>query len=176
MIQFMGDADPGNHDALRSAATPDPDLPPGMLIHIQESDLPDDCARQLWRWWSVSEKHGVPPRREDFDPIEVPRALSGITIFDVEREPLRFRVRLVGTRIVEETGRDTTGVYLDQLDRSEPVAERARWATENCRPYFMPAAPVTWTSRKYKYYSALALPLVDGSGRTCMILYYMSFT
>lgn len=151
-------------------------MPPGMLIDFDESDLPDDCARQLWRWWSAVERHPVPPRREDFDPVEMPRALPGITLFEVERDPWRFRVRLVGTRIVEETSRDTTGAYLDQLDDCEMIAARARWAAETRRPFFMPAAPVAWTSRKYKKYATLALPLVDASGRSCMILYYMSFS
>ena len=171
----MGETDPGRSDASRRVAAADPDMPPGMRLHIQESDLPDDCARQLWRWWSASDRHPVPPRRKDFDPIEVPQALPGITIFDIERDPWRLRVRIVGTRIVEETGRDTTGVYLDQLEHAELVVARARWAAEHRCPYFMSAAPVTWTSRKYKHYSALALPLVDASGQTCMILYYMSF-
>jgi hypothetical protein len=118
----------------------------------------------------------VPPRREDFDPVDFPRALGNITIFDVEPDPWRFRIRIVGTRIVEETGRDTTGVYLDQLENVETIAVRARWAAENRRPYLMPKAPVAWTSKRFKHYSALALPLVDDSGWTCMILYYMSFS
>lgn len=176
MIHAMGEANLRQSDASRSADAPDPDMPPGMRLHIHESDLPDDCARQLWQWWFASEKHAVPPRREDFDPLDVPRALSSITIFNVERDPWRFRVRLVGTRIVEETGQDTTGVYLDQLEGVGLVAERARWAAENCRPYFVPAAPVTWTSKKFRNYSTLGLPLVDASGRTIMILYYMSFS
>ncbi len=147
-----------------------------MLTRISESDLPDDCARQLWLWWSAAVKDDVPPRREDFDPIKVPRALGGITIFDVERDPWRFRVRIVGTRIVEETGRDTTGVYLDELEGAEAVIRRARWAAENRRPYLVPTAPVMWTSLKFRHYSTLALPLVDDSSQTCMILYYMSFS
>ena len=176
MVLTMGAAHPGNHDASRTATGPDPDTPPAMVTDIQESDLPDERARQLWRWWHASDKHGVPPRREDFDPVEVPRALGNITIFDVEQDPWRFRVRIVGTRIVEETGRDTTGVYLDQLENAESIGARARWAAENRQPYFMPLSPVTWTSLKFKHYSALALPLVDDAGRTCMILYYMSFS
>lgn len=147
-----------------------------MRTRIQESDLPDECARELWRWWLASEKHAVPPRREDFDPIEIPQALGGITIFDVERDPWRFRVRIVGTRIVEETGRDTTGVYVDELEHTAPIIARARWAAENRRPYFVPLVPVTWTSMKFKHYSTLALPLVDETGQTSMILYYMFFS
>lgn len=146
-----------------------------MVTRIDESELPDD-ARQLWLWWSAAERHAVPPRREDFDPVEFPRTLGNITIFDVERDPWRFRVRIVGTRIVEETGRDTTGVYLDEMENIETVALRARWAAENCRPYFVPQAPVGWTSKKFRHYSTLALPLVDDTGQTCMILYYMCFS
>ena len=151
-------------------------MPPGILSRIDETDLPDECARQLWHWWHASNEHGVPPRRQDFDPTKVPHALSGITIFDVERDPWRFRVRIVGTRIVEETGRDTTGVYLDQLENTELIIARARWAAENRRPYFVPLSPVTWTSLNFRNYSTVALPLVDDAGRTCMILYYMSFS
>lgn len=118
----------------------------------------------------------MPPRRVDFDPAAFPRALSGITIFDVERDPWRFRVRLVGTRIVEDTGRDTTGVYLDELENVEAIALRARWAAESRRPFLVPKAPVAWTSLKFRHYATLALPLVDEAGQTCMILYYMSFS
>lgn len=167
----MGEAVAGKSDTSWRAAAP----AAGMLIDFSDADLPDDCARQLWRWWSAADRHPVPPRREDFDPVEMPRALPGITLFEVERDPWRFRVRLVGTRIVEETSRDTTGAYLDELEHCDTIAARARWAAENRRAYLMPSAPVAWTPRKYKSYSALALPLVDASGCTCMILYYMTF-
>ncbi len=146
-----------------------------MVTRIDVSDLTDDCARQLWSWWSAADRHAVPPRRKDFDPTEVPRALGNITIFDVERDPWRFRVRIVGTRIVEETGRDTAGVYLDELESAELIAERARWTAENSRPYFVRQAPVAWTSKNFRCYSTLALPLVDDAGQACMIFYYMSF-
>ena len=172
----MGAANSGNDNASRKAIGPQPDTPPGMLTRIDESDLPDESARQLWRWWQASAERGAPPRREDFEPTEVPQALPGITIFDVERDPLRFRVRIVGTRIAEATGRDTTGVYLDQLENAEAIIARARWAAENRHPYFVPLSPVTWTSKKFRHYATLALPLVDDAGRTCMILYYMSFS
>ncbi len=106
----------------------------------------------------------MPRRREDFDPVEFPRVLGNITIFDVERDPWRFRVRIVGTRIVQETGRDTTGVCLDELENVETITLRARWAAESGRPYFVPQAPVAWTSKNFRCYSTLALPLVDDAG------------
>lgn len=146
-----------------------------MLTHFIEDDLPDEPARHLWRWWNDATRHGVSPARRDFDPVEFPRALPGITLFEVEREPWRFRIRLVGTRIVRETGRDTTGCYLDELANTDKAAARAHWAAETCRPYFLPSGPVTWTPRNFKLYATLALPLVNESRQTDMILYYMYF-
>src|SRR3546814_12692187 len=36
-------------------------------------------------------------------------------MIDVKRDPLRFRLRLVGTEIVRFTGRDATGRWLDEI-------------------------------------------------------------
>jgi len=164
-------------DLAASPETPFPEEArlPGIVTRIGESDLPEGCTRRLWAWWAAAARQGRPPRREDFDPVEFPRILGNITIFDVERDPWRFRVRLVGTRIVEETDRDTTGVYLDELENAGPIALRARWVAENRRPYYLPQAPVVWTSRDFKHYATLALPLVDATGETGMILYHMDF-
>lgn len=146
-----------------------------MIRNIDEELLPDLHARELWNWWNEGERHGTPRKRSDFDPTDFPRVLPGITLFEVERKPWRFRIRLVGTRIAEETGHDTTGYYLDELPNTEKVAARARWAAETRQPYFLPMTPVTWTPNNFKLYATLALPLVDDSGETNMILYYMSF-
>jgi hypothetical protein len=55
------------------------------------------------------------PRRADLPPECLRGHLGWIVLLDVEYEPLRFRYRLVGTRITELVGRDATGVYLDEL-------------------------------------------------------------
>jgi hypothetical protein len=146
-----------------------------MITDIRDELLPDKDAVELWNWWRDGERHATPRKRSDFDPTEYPRVLPGITLFEVERNPWRFRIRLVGTRIAEETGLDTTGYYLDELPNTEKVAARARWAAETRKPYFLPLTPVTWTPNNFKLYATLALPLVDDCGATNMILYYMSF-
>jgi hypothetical protein len=56
----------------------------------------------------------------------------------------------MGGRIAEDTGRVTTGVYLDELENVELVARRGRWAAENRRPFLVPMAPVTWTSFRFR--------------------------
>ncbi|HEV8389404.1 MAG TPA: hypothetical protein VGQ35_06165 [Dongiaceae bacterium] len=49
--------------------------------------------------------------------------LPYLLISDVEHNPFRIRYRLVGTKVVEATGMDFTGRYLDELlpsDEDEP--------------------------------------------------------
>ena len=110
----------------------------------------------LYRLWlnkraAVSaEGRGELPGRGAFDPLEMPELLPNLTLFDVERVPLRFRIRLVGTAIVAAMGKDTTGFYLDQLDRIEAVERRARELVETKRPYFLSDQPLSWTHRDYK--------------------------
>ena len=136
----------------------------------------------LYRLWlkkrtAVSaECRGELPGRGAFDPLEMPELLPSLTLFDVEREPLRFRIRLVGTAIVAAMGKDTTGLYLDQLDRIEAVERRARELVDSKTPYFVSDQPLSWTHRDYKTYSVLGLPLATDGKVVDMLLYSMLFT
>ncbi len=74
----------------------------------------------LYRYWrSIHPAAGQPPERlpgrRDFDPMAVRDQLATLWLIDVVREPaLRFRYRLTGTRIREATGREMTGLWLDE--------------------------------------------------------------
>lgn len=70
--------------------------------------------REVVRYWLEVHPRDRLPTRADFDPVQVPQALRNIALTDVERDPLRFRVRLMGTEVVQAFGRDFTGGYLDE--------------------------------------------------------------
>jgi hypothetical protein len=53
--------------------------------------------------------------RKDIDPMELRGLLPLITVLDVEHAPLRFRYRLVGTRVVEYNHQEFTGLYLGEV-------------------------------------------------------------
>ncbi len=53
------------------------------------------------------------PHRGDFSAREFMRFAGNISLIDVEREPLRFRFRLIGSTVTERLARDSTGLYLD---------------------------------------------------------------
>ena len=61
-------------------------------------------------------QEGRLPRRQDIGPRRIgPQAMPGVIMVDVEQEPRRYRIRLVGTRLVKLSGKDRTGQYFDAL-------------------------------------------------------------
>jgi hypothetical protein len=53
------------------------------------------------------------PSRAAFDPTQIPALLPQLWIVEVERDPIRLRIRLIGTRVTEALQRDRTGQYFD---------------------------------------------------------------
>ncbi len=52
-------------------------------------------------WRSKAPAPGVLPGRRHIDPADIPRLLPNIWLVDVVEDPRRFRVRLIGTALVD---------------------------------------------------------------------------
>jgi hypothetical protein len=72
--------------------------------------------RALYTYWQELRCGGPCPARADIDPSAIVGVLSDIALFDVEDSPRRYRIRLMGARIVSWYGCDLTGSYLDEID------------------------------------------------------------
>lgn len=75
---------------------------------------PKTC--ELYEYWRRI--HPAPPAlpgRQHFDPLHIHALLPNIWLIDVVRPELRFRYRLVGTRIAEALAKDPTGLWLDDV-------------------------------------------------------------
>ncbi|MBM3597401.1 MAG: PAS domain-containing protein [Alphaproteobacteria bacterium] len=90
---------------------------------MDKFELPADAAfwhpkiAMLYRYWrSIHPEGGGLPGRQHFDPTDVPRLLANIWLLDVERDPLRFRYRLVGTALERFYGEHATGRYLGEVN------------------------------------------------------------
>lgn len=105
----------------------------------------------------------------------MPRLLPHLTLFEVESEPLRFRVRLVGTSVVEATGMEMTGRYLDELKDIAQTLDRCRRLVETGMPYFHADVPLTWSPHNYKTYTVLRLPLAADGKTVDKILGALTF-
>ena len=86
------------------------------------SALSPDChprIRELHDYWLGLWHDGdTMPGRQDFSPFAVKHLLPDLWLLDVQHDPLRFRYRLIGTRIVERHGRDHTGRWVDEVHPS----------------------------------------------------------
>ncbi|MSP50637.1 MAG: PAS domain-containing protein [Alphaproteobacteria bacterium] len=87
--------------------------------YMRYGRLPDDIRHpnlvRLYRHWESMRGSRPIPSRADFDPLALPDLLGHLILIDVLREPLRFRYRLVGSRLTERVGRDMTGRFFDDL-------------------------------------------------------------
>lgn len=115
------------------------------------------------------------PSRADINPRDIVEYLPFISMVDVERDPLRFRFRLVGTETVRAMGIDVTGKYSDMNPAIAVLNERYTWIVENKRPYLY-NGELTWSENSFLNYYALAMPLSNDDTEVNIILYGMYFT
>ncbi|RKQ70558.1 PAS domain-containing protein [Oceanibaculum indicum] len=83
---------------------------------MSDRDLPCLQLQRLLDYWKAKRAGGALPGRQHIDPLDLPDLLSNMMLIDVCRDtkPVQFRFRLCGTEIVRITGRDLTGMTLDE--------------------------------------------------------------
>jgi hypothetical protein len=107
------------------AALPNPPVPERESApdRVRYTTLPDEIRHpnlvRLYRHWDEVRRGRSMPSRADVDPLSLPQLLGNLILIDVLREPLRFRYRLIGTRLTERIRRDMTGKFFDDIP--EPV-------------------------------------------------------
>jgi hypothetical protein len=76
--------------------------------------IADERLKEGYAYWRRKAPGAKPPRRADFDPIEIPHLLPHILLVDV-LEHGRFRYRLVATETRQQQKSDPTGRFLDEV-------------------------------------------------------------
>jgi hypothetical protein len=139
--------------------------------------LPEGAAPKiqvLYNYWqSIHPAGGALPGRRHLDPIDIPELLPNIWMIDVQRPPLRFRFRLVGTEIVKFTGRDVTGRWLDEIypDYENTDAFRMhRDCAESGRPGYRKSGVLSNPGRNYVEAERLYLPLAEDGQEVDIVL------
>ncbi len=137
------------------------------------ADMPGELVWIFNFWNDLKGERDIPSRR-DFKPEDLAGILPGVTLTDVEWNPLRFRVRLAGTGIVQSIGRDMTGRYYDEFLDGETLARITR-CVQNREPLLAIDKPLIWASKDYASYSLLNLPLANEGEPVNMLLVQMIF-
>jgi hypothetical protein len=149
-----------------------------VLQRITNSDqIESPIIRQLFAYWQSKCVDGVIPKRADMDPAEIPKLMPYLLIVDIEHDPFRVRYRLAGTRVVQMTGFEITGKYLDEIalpDDEGPFLECYALASESKTPVL---ARIKWhiDADTISEYDICVLPLSDDGATVNMAIAIESY-
>ncbi len=145
---------------------------PGGKMDYHGQGFRDPRLAYLFDYWRAKKGERIAASRTDLLPSEIKPFLTIMNLIDVQRDPMRFRHRLVGTEIVDWLGRDVTGAMVSP-ELYGPAFERVfdglRAVTEEVRPYRR-LARLSWYDRSWLAVESLELPLIDSAGEVNMIL------
>ncbi|MFN3523324.1 MAG: PAS domain-containing protein [Phenylobacterium sp.] len=145
-----------------------------MAAQIGASAAAARAHEELYSYWS-SLKHGSRlPGRGDIDPGDFKRLLPTVSLIDVTREPLDFRIRLAGTGLYGVYGREITGRTLDEVYNTA-AAEYWRGELTKVIESRKPAVGVhnlAWRGAGHLSVLWMRLPLASNGSDVDMILGY----
>jgi len=116
-------------------------------------------------WLAGKGEHNLPSRNAFDPPIEIPRLIPNMIMFDVLHEPLDFVYRLIGTKVRPHLMRDLTGIRMSEIEFQRPPSEiwsHHAWVVEQAVPRFM-RPPYVGPHRDFMFIEAVILPCGAGS-------------
>lgn len=137
------------------------------LTLIEDIEALDPSLKEMAAYWNAERGGRAMPSPAAFTPARLPRELLPYTtIAEIQRDPLDFRFRLIGTGIVEMAGVDRTNVLGSELydeGTFREALEILRALMSEPRPIAFSGA-MTWLDRGYRRFQTLDLPLsFDGA-------------
>ena len=108
-----------------------------------EDQLPPGPLTDMYRYWRSKCRDKTLPSRMDIHPPEMKDFLPHTMLIDVVSESpgeRRFRMRLVGTHIVDGFGQEVTGKFMDEIDtggQTESLLEACRRNVEEKAPVYL---------------------------------------
>jgi hypothetical protein len=125
-------------------------------------------------WRDIAPPGGGLPGRQHVDPMAIPALLPDLWLLDVHRNPLRLRYRVVGTRMVDAIGRETTGEWLDEahpdVAGNAAYFERYRQVCDTRLPSWRRGVPRLALRTDFNTLESLFLPLARDGATVDMIL------
>lgn len=118
-----------------------------QIHRLEISQLDSPRVHRFHEYWVTRRgAERAVPLRATLDPTDLRELLPNIVVIEVEQSPLRFRYRLVGTRVVEFNKLDFTGLYLGSVGWDEE-----QQIVDACADVVALRAPLygfyTWTLR-----------------------------
>ena len=144
-------------------------------------DRPESPAmHDLHAYWTVKRGARCAPGRHEIDPLEIKSHLGTLFMLDVLEAGRDYRYRLIGTRIVEVSGRDATGSCFSDLYASQPEALNTVLrvfapAVSEVRPVFASGQMFWLPERDFRRFEGGYFPLSTDGAEVDVLLCKMCF-
>jgi len=124
-------------------------------------------------WQAQKPRPDLLPSRAHISPADIPALLPNIYLLDVLENPLRFRYRLVGTKLLYAGDRELTGLFMEEAHPNffiaAPYPDYVACVREH-RINRRLGSPVFDWDREHVRIERLLLPLASDGIRVDMIL------
>ena len=155
-------------------SAPVPDVPAAVAFEVIQSQL----VRDGCEYWRAKRGTNAMPARSDLDPlIEVPALCPSMMLKDVERSPLDFRYRLIGTRLRHHMTADWKGKRMSEIEfqrAPNPIWRAHAYVAETGRPIFL-RPPYVGPHKDFLHIDAVILPLGENRREADMVMIFIEF-
>lgn len=141
-----------------------------FVTDFKTDDISADPVRRLYEYWQSKFKGEMLPGRADIKPREIQNLLPFVSLIDVEKAPLRFKGRLIGSETVNAFGHNMTGRYFDEIPETEITLERFSQIVEKKHCYLLNES-LNWSSRSFLKYCSVAMPLSENGEDVNMLFF-----
>lgn len=129
--------------------------------------------RQALEYWIKIRGDRPMPSRADLDPIDIRQILPNVVLLDVTHDPLDFRYRLIGTKIVSQLNDDHTGKWMSEIPHQKPPS--TIWSScetvVNQKLPMTTEIPYTGRNRDFAVSEDIVMPLsADGINVTMLFV------
>ena len=141
--------------------------------------LPSTAARahqEIFSYWASLRREGKLPGRGDICPSQLKRLLPTVSLIDVDRDTLDYRLRLAGTGLYPVYGREITGRTLREV-YSREAADYWRSELDKVVRGRRPGVgchSLAWRGQSHAALMWMRLPLAGNGRDVDMILGYDS--
>lgn len=144
---------------------------------MKSQSIPHDCDPRIAKvhdYWNG--RRPAPdkfPGRRQINPADVVALLPQVSLYEVHRNPLRFRYRLVGTGLVNTMEREVTGLWLDEAHeaflKSDAYPDFVASAETGVLSYYR-GMPSFHTDKGHAAIERILLPLAEDGVQVDMLL------
>ena len=141
-------------------------------IELTQETITDSRVKLAHSYWVGAKRGRHMPARSDIDPLDLRVCLGWICMIEVvDGAPKRFRYRLDGSKLVETTGFDLTGKYVDQIE-SEDYRQIANFVysrvVQSRAPLFL-GSTEDWLQSGF-YMESVTLPLSEDGENVSVLM------